>query len=59
MAEKGKAGIGDFLRLGANAFASGLLVAIALAMVTLLLATGAQAATGPQPTLERGAHAAG
>jgi Ca-activated chloride channel family protein len=45
MAVKGKAGIGDFLQLGANAFAAGLLVAIALSVVTLLLSTGAQAAT--------------
>ena len=45
MASKDKAGIGDFLELGANAFVGGLLVAIALSVVTLLLATGAQAAT--------------
>jgi len=45
MAVKGKAGIGDFLQLGANAFVAGLLVAIALSVVTLLLSTGAQAAT--------------
>jgi len=45
MAVKGKAGIGDFLQLGANAFAAGLLVAIALSVVTLLLSTAAQAAT--------------
>ena len=41
---KRKGGIGDFLELGANAFASGLLVAIALAVITLLLATSSQAA---------------
>jgi hypothetical protein len=41
---KRKSGIGDFLELGANAFASGLLVAIALAVITLLLATSSQAA---------------
>jgi Ca-activated chloride channel family protein len=45
MASKHKAGIGDFLELGANAFVGGLLAAIALSVVTLLLATGAQAAT--------------
>jgi Ca-activated chloride channel family protein len=45
MAVKGKTGIGDFLQLGANAFAAGLLVAIALSVVTLLLTTSAQAAT--------------
>jgi Ca-activated chloride channel family protein len=49
MAVKRKAAIGDFLELGANAFASGLAVAIALAAVTLLLATGAQAATLNDP----------
>ena len=43
--DKRKAAIGDFLQLGANAFASGLVAAIALAVVTLLLARGAQAAT--------------
>ena len=43
--EKRKAAIGDFLELGANAFASGLAAAIALAVVTLLLAGAAQAAT--------------
>jgi Ca-activated chloride channel family protein len=45
MAARRKAGIGDFLELGANAFVSGLLVAIALSVVTLLLASTAQAAT--------------
>ena len=35
--------ISDFLELGANAFVSGLLVAIALAVITLALASGAQA----------------
>jgi hypothetical protein len=44
--EKRKAIIGDFLELGANAFASGLAVAIALALITLALANTAQAATG-------------
>jgi Ca-activated chloride channel family protein len=44
-AVKGKTGIGDFLQLGANAFAAGLLAAIALSVVTLLLTTAAQAAT--------------
>jgi Ca-activated chloride channel family protein len=39
-----RAGIVDFLELGANAFVSGLIVAIALAVITLALATGAQAA---------------
>lgn len=43
--DKQKAAIGDFLRLGANAFASGLVAAIALAVVTLALAGGAQAAS--------------
>jgi hypothetical protein len=37
--------IGDFLRLGANAFAGGLAAAIALALITLALAGAAQAAT--------------
>jgi hypothetical protein len=41
---KGKAVVADFLELGANAFASGLVVAIALAAITLALATTAQAA---------------
>jgi hypothetical protein len=41
---KGNAVLKDFLQLGANAFASGLMVAIALAVITLALATGAQAA---------------
>jgi hypothetical protein len=36
--------IGDFLELGANAFASGLVAAIALAVVTLALASCTQAA---------------
>jgi hypothetical protein len=44
--EKRKAIIGDFLELGANAFASGLAVAIVLAVITLALAGAAQAATG-------------
>jgi Ca-activated chloride channel family protein len=44
-AVKGKTGIGDFLHLGANAFAAGLLAAIALSVVTLLLSTAAQAAS--------------
>ncbi|HEX7560524.1 MAG TPA: hypothetical protein VF386_15085 [Usitatibacter sp.] len=43
--ERRKAMIGDFLELGANAFASGLAVAIVLAMITLALAGAAQAAT--------------
>jgi hypothetical protein len=43
--EQRKAMIGDFLELGANAFASGLAVAIVLAMITLALAGAAQAAT--------------
>ena len=42
--DKRKAAIGDFLQLGANAFASGLLAAIVLAVITLALAGGAQAA---------------
>jgi Ca-activated chloride channel homolog len=41
---KQKAGIGDFLQLGANALVGGLLAAIALSVITLLLASGAQAA---------------
>jgi len=45
MAVKGKAVIGDFLELGANAFVAGLAAAIALSVVTLLLTTTAQAAT--------------
>ncbi|MGZ5063134.1 MAG: marine proteobacterial sortase target protein [Usitatibacter sp.] len=43
--DKRRAAIGDFLELGANAFASGLVVAIALAVITLALAGAAQAAT--------------
>ena len=43
-AVKGKAVLADFLELGANAFAGGLIVAIALAVITLALATTAQAA---------------
>jgi len=39
-----KPAIVDFFELGANAFVSGLAVAIVLAVVTLALATGAQAA---------------
>jgi len=42
---KTRAAVADFLQLGANAFASGLLVAIALAVITLALATSAQAAS--------------
>ena len=42
--DKRKAAIGDFLRLGVNAFASGLAAAVALAAITLALAGGAQAA---------------
>ena len=45
MAVKGKAVIGDFLELGANAFVAGLAAAIALSVVPLLLTTTAQAAT--------------
>ncbi|MBC8024188.1 MAG: marine proteobacterial sortase target protein [Burkholderiales bacterium] len=45
MAVRNKAGIGDFLQLGANAFVGGLVAAIALSVITLLLAGGAQAAT--------------
>src|SRR5947199_4492840 len=45
MAVRNKTGIEDFLQLGANAFVAGLLAAIALSVVTLLLSTGAQAAT--------------
>jgi hypothetical protein len=43
-AVKGKAVLADFLELGANAFAGGLMVAIALAVITLALASSAQAA---------------
>jgi len=43
--EQRKAMIGDFLELGANAFASGLAAAIVLAVITLALASAAQAAT--------------
>ena len=43
-AVKGKSVLADFLELGANAFAGGLMVAIALAVITLALATSAQAA---------------
>jgi hypothetical protein len=43
--EQRKAMIGDFLELGASAFASGIAVAIVLAMITLALAGVAQAAT--------------
>jgi hypothetical protein len=35
--------ISDFLELGANAFVGGVMVAIALAAITLALASGAQA----------------
>ena len=42
--EMQKAAIGDFLRLGASAFASGLAAAVTLAVITLALAGGAQAA---------------
>jgi len=46
-----RAGLVEFLQLGANAFVSGVLVAVALAVVTLALATGAQAAAlGGQKT---------
>ena len=44
-----RAGIVEFFELGANAFVSGLVVAIALAVVTLALATGAQAASLNDP----------
>jgi len=54
-AVKGKAVIADFLELGANAFAGGLVVAIALAVVTLALATSAQAA--PAGTIPKAACA--
>ena len=37
------AAITDFLELGANAFVGGVMVAIALAAITLALASGAQA----------------
>ena len=43
--EQRKAMIGDFLELGASAFASGIAVAIVLAMITLALAGASQAAT--------------
>lgn len=43
-AVKGKSVLADFIELGANAFAGGLMVAIALAVITLALATSAQAA---------------
>jgi len=43
--EQRKAMVGDFLELGASAFASGFAVAIVLAMITLALAGAAQAAT--------------
>ena len=45
MAVKGNSVIGDFLQLGANAFVGGLVAAIALSVLTLLLAGAAQAAT--------------
>ncbi|HEX4779171.1 MAG TPA: hypothetical protein VH301_00360 [Usitatibacter sp.] len=35
--------VSDFLELGANAFVGGVMVAIALAAITLALASGAQA----------------
>ena len=38
-----RAVITDFLELGANAFVGGVMVAIALAAITLALASGAQA----------------
>ncbi|HEX4331799.1 MAG TPA: hypothetical protein VH040_06655 [Usitatibacter sp.] len=37
------AAITDFLELGANAFVGGVMVAVALAAITLALASGAQA----------------
>ncbi|HEX7465854.1 MAG TPA: VIT domain-containing protein, partial [Usitatibacter sp.] len=43
--DKRKAAIGDFLKLGMSAFASGLAAAITLAVITLALAGGAQAAS--------------
>jgi len=41
--KQAKAVIADFLELGANAFVGGVMVAIALAAITLALASGAQA----------------
>ncbi len=43
--DKRKAAIGEFLQLGANAFASGLAAAVALAVITLALASATQAAS--------------
>jgi hypothetical protein len=52
-AVKGKAVLSDFLELGANAFAGGLMVAIALAVITLALATSAQAAPAAKAAIHR------
>ena len=52
-AVKGKAVVADFLELGANAFAGGLIVAIALAVITLALATSAQAAPVEKATAHK------
>jgi hypothetical protein len=46
---KGRKVVTDFLELGANAFVGGVMVAIALAMITLALATTAQAAPLEKP----------
>ena len=43
--QKRKSGIVDFLELGANAFVSGLVAAIALSVIALALSTSARAAT--------------
>ena len=43
--DKRRPPIADMLELGANAFAAGVLAAVALAMVTLVLSTSARAAT--------------
>src|SRR5438445_631650 len=43
--EKRRPGIVDFFELGANAFVTGLVAAVALAMIALALSTSARAAT--------------
>jgi Ca-activated chloride channel homolog len=47
MDKQRKPGIADFFELGANAFVTGLVAAIALSMLVLLLSTSAQAAVTP------------
>jgi len=46
------AAISDFLELGANAFVGGVMVAIALAAITLALASGAQETRSAAPAAD-------